>query len=1161
MITNLTNTDQNVVYTVTPTSTNSCVGTDFFITITVKPEPVGVSMAAPDICSGTSVGYDLQNNVNTLPGNGLLANFTWTATSNPNVTGETTSLKSGSIIDDVLVNTTTSDETVTYTVTPIGQAGGCAGNPFTITVKVNPKAIFSAGPDLSVCVADGSKVLGGTSSFVPGGLLWTGGTGTIVNPTSANATYVLSPSDLAVSSPLNITLTLTAGASGACAPIVDQMVLTVNPQPIVVFTGFPAGAPPQMAENNAPITLTGNQAGGIFTISPATSNIGSTVASPVDKASFDPAAVDLGSNFVTYTYTDPNGCTNSDTQEVVVNPVTNVDFTMQYTTGSAPFPFVPINALGEFELCGNVGPVKLVGNPVASTGLPPETQFTSIPAYAGGPVASISFDGTDYFLQTNGLVSDRYRVLYTYKNAFNAITTKIRDVKIFASPVAQINVLNSCIDSAIDFTDGSTLPATPFPATITGWQWNFADGFFSNQQNPSHNYVSSGLYNVGLTVSTSQGCTNFDTQSIRVGDVPEVAYDWSAICNNDNTKFLDKTSKVVGGTPPGISTITTYTWDFGDGDVISGIGAIPPGTNGGRTTGTFKDPEHKYASFGTYDTQLTVDTDDGCNNALIQKVFILPFSTVTPLATSAYNEDFELTNGGWIAESTAPSDTSWIWGVPTGATIATAASGTNVWWTGKNGNTYFPNEKSVVNGPCFNLTQLDRPMVSLDYWADMENNVDGAVLQYSTDGGITWNIVGPPVGQINRDEGINWFNGVTIPSNPGAQPLGSYGWTNKLGGWKNGRFNLDMVPAAERDQVRLRIAFASNDFNPSADTYDGFAFDNVFVGNKKRNVLVEHFTNSALAPTTSGDTYLDNRLADQFALRAVSDFSDIRYHISYPSPDAINLENPTDPGARASYYNVSQAPATIMDGKLDDVDFKGSFLDITNIEIDRRALVDPLFNIVLDTLPTNNSNTITARLAITANTAFSEPLIAQIALVEKNVGGAKNVVRKHLLGADGAAISTPWTVGQTLVQSRADVAINVPISDGSQLVLVGYVQDKNSREIHQSMVIGAPIKRGSVVVGIDEDEPFDPIFTQITMYPNPAKGEVSFGLPSKGMEGYAWKIADQRGVLMLQGTFEGARDEVLPVDITSLPNGVYHVIITGRNNSATYKKLVVMNRN
>lgn len=43
-------------------------------------------------------------------------------------------------------------------------------------------------------------------------------------------------------------------------------------------------------------------------------------------------------------------------------------------------------------------------------------------------------------------------------------------------------------------------------------------------------------------------------------------------------------------------------------------------------------------------------------------------------------------------------------------------------------------------------------MVSLDYWSDAENNLDGAALQYSIDGGLNWTIIGPPPGQANRDE-------------------------------------------------------------------------------------------------------------------------------------------------------------------------------------------------------------------------------------------------------------------------------------------------------------------------------------------------------------------------------------------------------------------------
>src|SRR5687767_15713282 len=56
---------------------------------------------------------------------------------------------------------------------------------------------------------------------------------------------------------------------------------------------------------------------------------------------------------------------------------------------------------------------------------------------------------------------------------------------------------------------------------------------------------------------------------------------------------------------------------------------------------------------------------------------------------------------------------------------------------------------------------------------------DGAVLQYSINGGIDWRIVGPNESNQNRDEGINWFNGRNIFSNPGSQSLGQYGWRSE----------------------------------------------------------------------------------------------------------------------------------------------------------------------------------------------------------------------------------------------------------------------------------------------------------------------------------------------------------------------------------------------
>jgi len=551
------------------------------------------------------------------------------------------------------------------------------------------------------------------------------------------------------------------------------------------------------------------------------------------------------------------------------------------------------------------------------------------------------------------------------------------------------------------------------------------------------------------------------------------------------------------------------------------------------------------------------------------------------MAGSEYFEDFETNEGGWIAEafdatnSTAAnlikSDTSWIWGPLTGATIDHDTLGVNAWWTGKNSNSYFSNENSAVNGPCFNLSQLKRPMVSLDYFSDAETNLDGAVLQYSTDGGFTWAIVGPPAGQPDRDEGINWYNGSGIFSNPGSQPIGNYGWTNKQGKWKNARFNMDIIPSAKRGQVRLRMAFSSNDGNNPDFTFDGFAFDNFFVGEKKRNVLVEHFTTSALTASTSADTYLNNLLADQITIdHPVSDFYNIQYHINFSGTgiDYLNRDNPTDPAARALYYGVSQPPYTVMDGLLKPGKFTGDYKEINQVEITRRSLEDPQFELVLDTFPTNTSRTISVQLKLTAAKATSLPLIAHVALIEDdvtvpNVGVFKNVLRQQLFGSDGETINLSFAPGvERAIPPKLNVDIKTAITNPSKLYLVGYVMDKNTKEIYQSIVIKAPPKAGSPIVGVKDNDPIIMAnLNAIQLFPNPAKESFNFGIPGEIQSDTQWEIIDQRGITVLKGDFSKTMNGLLSVEVSSIPNALYYVVITGQHGAIVRKKLIVMNRN
>jgi hypothetical protein len=1157
---------------------NNCFSGSASVGLTIRPLPTLTVPANTVLCEPTSIL--LPGTVGQSADRGLWSIVTGAgALSATNiVTGSPVQVSASYDVDPADIGTTIVMRLTTSD--PDGPTGLCAAAFADYSISVNRSTRMSAGPDITICADVPSTPLQGSIAFAPNGVAWSliTGSGTFSTASSATSNYAFNnPGEINQT----VTLRLTGfdpDGSGPCTNVFDEMNFRVNPLPVVSFVGLPPGAPPQVAENIAAFPLTGNQVGGLFSISPITSNIGATVPSPTDRAFFDPNSAELGPNFITYTFTNSNGCTNSTTQELIVNPVTEVDLAVQGAT---------LNSLGQFELCAEQGQVRLLGFPAASTGLPPETQFKSVPAVPGGPTATIVFNGTDYFIETNGLPSNTYRIQYDYKNAFGAITFKIRDIIVFASPVASFTSLNNCIASDVVFNDSSSINPTPFPSNIASWFWTFGDpGDISSIQNPSKRFITSGTKNITLRVTTLQGCTNTSAIfPLRVGDVPEPDFESSAFCNNDQTVFRDRTRKVFPADPAALSTISQFTWDFGDGNTMTGTSytTVPAGTHAGATSGTFNDPQHQYSTFGTYNVRQTVRTNDGCVNTVVKRIFILPYNTVKPVADSAYYQDFNTTNGGWVTEAFASrisptqfvlspgyiaSDTSWIWGIPAGAVIR----GTDrAWWTGANASQYFPNENSVVNGPCFDLRQLQRPMVSMDVWTDAERNIDGAVLQYSSDGGLTWRIVGPAESLFgpDRDQGINWLNGTFITSNPGNQSIGQFGWTNATQNdrqrrWLNARFHLDMIPLAERGQVRLRLAFASNDKNAGdaiGTRFDGFAFDNVYVGNKKRQVLVEHFTNFTSTPTQAildASSYLNNLYQDQITFRqGNSDFTDIQYHMEVPGNDVLNKENPVDPASRALFMNVSQPPTTIMDGIVNN-QFNGLTTRLNRVELDRRALKDPLFRLQLQEVPTTDNNRISLRVTITADSAVNNfPMIVQVALVEDGIGSGRATMRKFLLSPGGQIINGAWVRNQQRIVSRDTAAIDVPIKDPSRLRLVAFIQNRTTREILQVTSTVAAPKQGRLVVGLPEDEWMESL-QNVAVYPNPAKGTFYLSVPKEVEAEGRWKLLDQRGVAVRSGSFDQAQNGVIQVDVRDLPESIYIVALLGPDDKFIYKKLMIL---
>ncbi|MGZ4076302.1 MAG: beta strand repeat-containing protein, partial [Bacteroidia bacterium] len=225
------------VYTITPTA-NGCPGAPITVTITVNPKPVATATpSSQTFCTGGTTGISLTSTV-------AGTTFTWTVVQT-GVTGA--SAGSGSSIAQTLSTTGAVAGTAVYTITPT--AGGCTGNPITVTITVNPKdnAAFTYGSS-TYCQTGINPtptitgLAGGIFTATPAGLSINAATGTINLSGSSLNTY-----------------TVTYTTSGIC-PNSSSVTVTITSAPSAGFS-YPGSPFCQYSANPFPTFSVGASAG------------------------------------------------------------------------------------------------------------------------------------------------------------------------------------------------------------------------------------------------------------------------------------------------------------------------------------------------------------------------------------------------------------------------------------------------------------------------------------------------------------------------------------------------------------------------------------------------------------------------------------------------------------------------------------------------------------------------------------------------------------------------------------------------------------------------------------------------------------------------------------------------------------------------------------
>lgn len=203
---------------------------------------------------------------------------------------------------------------------------------------------------------------------------------------------------------------------------------------------------------------------------------------------------------------------------------------------------------------------------------------------------------------------------------------------------------SDCESLITKFVDNST-------GNPVSWQWNLGNGATSTEQSPSASYTAAGTYKVTLTVKNAAGVASTAEKTVTVWEKPKPDFTASPArgCIPFNVTFTDKSDPVNG-------TISTYSWDFGDG-----------------TTGSGSSPVHTYNNVLSPTVILTVTNSNGCTAS--KQISNIVDAASSLVANFSVADKFLCTAPGTLAvtnASTGPGNLTYQWDFGDGGTSSDA---------------------------------------------------------------------------------------------------------------------------------------------------------------------------------------------------------------------------------------------------------------------------------------------------------------------------------------------------------------------------------------------------------------------------------------------------------------------------------------------------------
>jgi gliding motility-associated-like protein len=171
-------------------------------------------------------------------------------------------------------------------------------------------------------------------------------------------------------------------------------------------------------------------------------------------------------------------------------------------------------------------------------------------------------------------------------------------VLVYDKPIADFTFINDCEGSSIQFNNTTTIGGGTNTNGLS-WNWNFDNTNTSTQKDPTEVYLTSGIYDVTLLVSSPSACNADTIKQLEIYANPVADFDVVPVCFGEITQINDLSN---------VSSGAIIAWNY----EVENINY------------TVQNPMHQSSVVGSHDVKLKIFTGDGCVDSITRPAVINP---------------------------------------------------------------------------------------------------------------------------------------------------------------------------------------------------------------------------------------------------------------------------------------------------------------------------------------------------------------------------------------------------------------------------------------------------------------------------------------------------------------------------------------------------------